>query len=363
MENEWHPSYGNPSFSSNDAARLPQPGERRPHQITAQDVARTLTESATTVERQSTVDGGYLAAVNGRYAAAVAASDAATVTTRNATAVATGDSAAVASSYAAAVASSDTATVTTGDTATVTSSDTATVTTGDTAAVTTGDTAAVASSDAAAVTTGDTAAVASSDAAAVTTGDTAAVASSDAAAVTSCNALAVTSSDAAAVASSDAAAITGSDAVRRSTNKRYSDIAAVLALNRLRNHNALHYRTSQHGSNADRVVDSYIQVLGPGDSSNHAKRQGRSKSIDFLHLYIPILPNQRSTCDHQNVAVPFPKPKTCCSEQDLVIRSHCFFLRSISLGRGGVLTSILFKEKNTNTEMKTRASYRIFCIF
>jgi hypothetical protein len=84
------------------------------------------------------------------------------------------------------------------------------------------------------------------------------------------------------------------DVVITASYKRYSDIAAVLAFNRLRNDNRLCRETGLGSSNGDRVVDGCIQILGPSDSSDHAKRQGRRNYINFLHLYIPILPNQKN---------------------------------------------------------------------
>jgi hypothetical protein len=115
-----------------------------------------------------------------------------------------------------------------------------------------------------------------------------AIASSDVVAIARGDVVAIARGDVVAIARGDVVAIARGDVVA-SINKRYSDIAAVLAFNRLRNDNGLHLRSS----NGDRVVHGYIQILGPSASSDHAKRQGRSYSIKFLHMYIPILPNQK----------------------------------------------------------------------
>jgi len=143
-------------------------------------------------------------------------------------------------------------------------------------------------------TTGNVVSTTTGNVVSTTTGNVVSTTTSDVVSTTTSDVVPTAASDVVPTAAGDVVPTAAGDVVVAASHKRYSDSAAVLAFNRLRNDNRLCRGIGLGKSNGDRVVNGTIQILGPSDSSDHAKRQGRRNYIDFLHLYIPILPNQKA---------------------------------------------------------------------
>jgi hypothetical protein len=142
--------------------------------------------------------------------------------------------------------------------------------------------------------TGDVVPTAAGDVVPTATGDVVPTAAGDVVPAATGDVVPAATGDVVPTAAGDVVPAATGDVVVIASYKRYSDIAAVLAFNQLRNDNRLSQGTGLGSPNGNRAVDGCIQILGPGDSSDHAKRQGRRNYINFLHLYIPILPNQKN---------------------------------------------------------------------